>query len=88
MTLKKQETSVQYGEKLHQQLKYGLVMLENILAGYTLPDPFFKTRMKDLTELIMKCLKDPLLPLLELQVYSSKVSCMLKSFHLLSINFF
>ena len=60
--------NVQYGDKLHQQLKYGLVMLENILAGYTLPDVAFRVRMKELVDLVVKSLRDPTLPLLELQV--------------------
>ncbi|XP_053202232.1 acetyl-CoA carboxylase-like isoform X2 [Panonychus citri] len=47
--------------------------LENYLAGYVLPEPFFTNKMQENVTLFMKCLKDPQLPLLELQdIISSK----------------
>ena len=57
-----------HGEKLHQIFRSTQAELENILAGYALPDPFFKSKLQTSIEKLMKCLRDPSLPLLELQV--------------------
>lgn len=57
-----------HGEKLHQIFQSTRAELENILAGYTLPEPYFKPKLQTSIEKLMKCLRDPSLPLLELQV--------------------
>jgi hypothetical protein len=57
-----------HGEKLHQIFQSTRAELENILAGYTLPEPYFKQKLQTSIEKLMKCLRDPSLPLLELQV--------------------
>jgi hypothetical protein len=48
--------------------------LENILAGYGLPEPYFSLKMNHYVEQFMECLRDPRLPLLELQNIISSTS--------------
>ncbi|KAI1309415.1 Acetyl-CoA carboxylase [Halotydeus destructor] len=48
--------------------------LENILAGYVLTDPYFALKMNQFVEIFMDCLRDPRLPLLELQEIISSIS--------------
>ncbi|CAG2120740.1 unnamed protein product, partial [Medioppia subpectinata] len=48
--------------------------LENILAGFGLPEPFFSQNMNLYVEQFMECLRDPRLPLLELQDIISSTS--------------
>ncbi|XP_029649542.1 acetyl-CoA carboxylase-like isoform X2 [Octopus sinensis] len=55
------------GNKLHQVFTSIKAELENILAGYVLPSPYFSERLKESVQTLMKCLRDPNLPLLELQ---------------------
>lgn len=56
------------GDKLHQVFTSTKAELENILSGYVLPDPYFKEGLQKSVQTLMKCLRDPNLPLLELQV--------------------
>ncbi|XP_078337630.1 acetyl-CoA carboxylase-like isoform X9 [Crassostrea virginica] len=63
-----------HGEKLHQIFRSTRAELENILAGYALPDPFFKSKLQTSIERLMKCLRDPSLPLLELQDLVAMIS--------------
>ena len=42
--------------------------LQNIMDGYSVGEPFFSRRLEENVNLLMKALKDPALPLLELQV--------------------
>ena len=56
------------GERLHQVYQRARTELDNIMAGYILLDPYFTTRALATVERMMNCLKDPSLPLLELQV--------------------
>nr|CAD7427551.1 unnamed protein product [Timema monikensis] len=55
-------------EKLNHLVASYKVMLDNILAGYCLPDPYHLARMREVVEKFMASLRDPSLPLLELQV--------------------
>ncbi|XP_076162670.1 acetyl-CoA carboxylase isoform X2 [Ptiloglossa arizonensis] len=48
--------------------------LENILAGYCLPDPYHLPRVRELLEKFMNSLRDPSLPLLELQEVIATIS--------------
>jgi hypothetical protein len=50
------------------------IHLENILAGYGLPEPYFSLKMNHFVEQFMDCLRDPRLPLLELQDIISSTS--------------
>ncbi|KAF6091989.1 acetyl-CoA carboxylase alpha [Phyllostomus discolor] len=68
-----QSTALQ-GEKLHRVFHYVLDNLVNVMNGYCLPDPFFSSRVKDWVERLMKTLRDPSLPLLELQDIMTSVS--------------
>ncbi|XP_041970632.1 acetyl-CoA carboxylase isoform X2 [Aricia agestis] len=55
----------------HNKYKY---ILENTLAGYCLPDPYNIPRIQELVEKFMQSLRDPYLPLLELQEVLSSTS--------------
>ncbi len=57
-----------YGDKTHQLYQTAHARLENLMAGYTTPEPYFLKHMKETVDTMMRCLRDPLLPLLELQV--------------------
>ncbi|XP_058809434.1 acetyl-CoA carboxylase isoform X4 [Phymastichus coffea] len=61
-------------EKLnHLHAKYRAA-LENCLAGYCLPDPYHLPRLRELVERFMSSLRDPSLPLLELQEVIATIS--------------
>ena len=66
--LPKAENPSHHGEKLHQVFLNTKTNLENILSGYCLPDPYFSDRLQRDINTLMKCLRDPALPLYELQV--------------------
>ncbi|ODN03712.1 Acetyl-CoA carboxylase 2 [Orchesella cincta] len=55
------------GDKLNQVYQSCKTTLENVFNGYCLPDPYFSTKVKEIIEKFMKALRDPTLPLLELQ---------------------
>ncbi|XP_033740192.1 acetyl-CoA carboxylase-like isoform X1 [Pecten maximus] len=63
-----------HGERIHQVFQSTRNELESILSGYTLPEPYSKKRMLKSVETLMKCLKDPMLPLLELMDLLSMIS--------------
>ncbi|XP_062596285.1 acetyl-CoA carboxylase 1-like isoform X10 [Saccostrea cucullata] len=73
-TLPQPQAPPTHGEKLHQIFQSTRSELENILAGYTLPDPYFKPKLQTSIERLMKCLRDPSLPLLELQDLVAMIS--------------
>lgn len=56
---------------LHQKYR---AALENTLGGYCLPDPYHLPRLRELIEKFMGSLRDPSLPLLELQEVISTIS--------------
>ncbi|XP_061381495.1 acetyl-CoA carboxylase isoform X1 [Danaus plexippus] len=61
-------------EKLnHAHNKYRYI-LENTLAGYCLPEPYNTPRLREVVEKFMSSLRDPSLPLLELQEVLSSTS--------------
>ncbi|CAK9831548.1 Acetyl-CoA carboxylase [Anthophora retusa] len=61
-------------EKLnHLHAKYRIA-LENTLGGYCLPDPYHLPRVRELIEKFMNSLRDPSLPLLELQEVIATIS--------------
>lgn len=61
-------------QKLNVTFNLAKAHLENILAGYILPEPYFTIKMQHNVELFMECLRDPRLPLLELQDIISSIS--------------
>ncbi|XP_059157454.1 acetyl-CoA carboxylase-like isoform X2 [Physella acuta] len=65
--LPSQENTATHGDKRHQVFQKAKADLDNILSGYILPEPYFKERLASTVDQMMKCLKDPALPLLELQ---------------------
>uniref|UniRef100_A0A8C3P578 Acetyl-CoA carboxylase beta n=1 Tax=Cyanoderma ruficeps TaxID=181631 RepID=A0A8C3P578_9PASS len=69
-----QQTLPITGEKQHQVLRNVLDNLTNVMNGYCLPEPYFKTKMKEWVAQLMKTLRDPALPLLELQEIMTSIS--------------
>ncbi|KAK9874333.1 hypothetical protein WA026_002683 [Henosepilachna vigintioctopunctata] len=49
-------------------------VLENTLAGYCLPEPYHSARLREIIENFMSSLRDPSLPLLELQEVMASIS--------------
>lgn len=72
--LPKIHSTVLQGEKLHRIFHYVLDNLVNVMNGYCLPEPYFSIKLKDWVERLMKTLRDPSLPLLELQDIMTSVS--------------
>uniref|UniRef100_A0A8D2LV15 acetyl-CoA carboxylase n=1 Tax=Varanus komodoensis TaxID=61221 RepID=A0A8D2LV15_VARKO len=72
--LPKIQSTALRGEKLHRVFHYVLDNLVNVMNGYCLPEPFFNSKVKDWVERLMKTLRDPSLPLLELQDIMTSVS--------------
>uniref|UniRef100_A0AAY5F4Q3 acetyl-CoA carboxylase n=1 Tax=Electrophorus electricus TaxID=8005 RepID=A0AAY5F4Q3_ELEEL len=62
------------GEKLHRVFHSTLDHLVHIMNGFCLPEPFFSAKLKEWVERLMKTLRDPSLPLLELQDIMTSVS--------------
>ncbi|KAK6633678.1 hypothetical protein RUM44_004285 [Polyplax serrata] len=62
------------GEKLNQLHNSYRSMLDNILSGYCLPDPYHEPRVREVIEKFMSSLRDPSLPLMELQEVISSIS--------------
>lgn len=60
--------------KLNVTFNIAKTHLEHILAGYVLPEPYFTMKMQQNVEIFMDCLRDPRLPLLELQDIISSIS--------------
>ncbi|XP_059482101.1 acetyl-CoA carboxylase isoform X3 [Neocloeon triangulifer] len=67
-------SGVTYSEKLNYIHNSFRQKLENTLAGYCLPDPYHVPRCKEVIEKFMSSLRDPSLPLLELQEVISSIS--------------
>ncbi|XP_039658817.1 acetyl-CoA carboxylase isoform X2 [Perca fluviatilis] len=55
------------GEKLHQVFHCVLENLVKVMDGYCLEEPLFSSKLKQWVATLMKTLRDPSLPLLELQ---------------------
>ncbi|XP_075070318.1 acetyl-CoA carboxylase 2 isoform X2 [Mixophyes fleayi] len=69
-----QQTLPIIGEKLHQVYHSVLENLINVMNGYCLPEPYFIGKVKEWVHKLMKTLRDPSLPLLELQEIMTSVS--------------
>ncbi|XP_071044333.1 acetyl-CoA carboxylase isoform X1 [Parasteatoda tepidariorum] len=63
-----------HGDKLNQIFQASKQELEYILSGYALQDPYFITKLSEAVNTFMRCLRDPSLPLLELQDIISSIS--------------
>ncbi|KAL9876922.1 acetyl-CoA carboxylase isoform 1-T1 [Glossina fuscipes fuscipes] len=61
-------------EKLNHIHNTYKAILENTLAGYCLPEPYNAQRLRDVIEKFMQSLRDPSLPLLELQEVIASIS--------------
>ncbi|XP_075575894.1 acetyl-CoA carboxylase 1 isoform X5 [Pelecanus crispus] len=73
-TLPQNQSTALRGEKLHRIFHYVLDNLVNVMNGYCLPEPYFISKVKGWVERLMKTLRDPSLPLLELQDIMTSVS--------------
>uniref|UniRef100_G3TBG5 acetyl-CoA carboxylase n=1 Tax=Loxodonta africana TaxID=9785 RepID=G3TBG5_LOXAF len=62
------------GEKLHQVFHNVLENLTNVMSGYCLPEPIFSIKLKEWVQKLMMTLRNPSLPLLELQEIMTSVS--------------
>ncbi|XP_048044599.1 acetyl-CoA carboxylase 2 isoform X5 [Megalobrama amblycephala] len=62
------------GERLHQVFHNVLENLVKIMDGYCLPEPYFSQKLKKWVDTLMKTLRDPSLPLLELQEIMTSVA--------------
>uniref|UniRef100_A0A4W5JZX3 acetyl-CoA carboxylase n=1 Tax=Hucho hucho TaxID=62062 RepID=A0A4W5JZX3_9TELE len=62
------------GEKLHRVFHSTLDHLVHVMNGFCLPELFFSGKLKEWVETLMKTLRDPSLPLLELQDIMTSVS--------------
>uniref|UniRef100_A0A8C2PQS0 acetyl-CoA carboxylase n=1 Tax=Cyprinus carpio TaxID=7962 RepID=A0A8C2PQS0_CYPCA len=72
--LPSQETLPVVGERLHQVFHNVLENLVKIMDGYCLPEPYFSQKLKKWLDTLMKTLRDPSLPLLELQEIMTSVA--------------
>lgn len=63
-----------FSEKLNRVHNNYKTILENTLSGYSLPDPFNAPRLREIIEKFMQSLRDPSLPLLELQEVIASIS--------------
>ncbi|CAF0748849.1 unnamed protein product [Brachionus calyciflorus] len=61
------------GNKLHQVFQSTKESLCHILDGYSYPEPYFKERAESAVNCLMNALRDPSLPLLELQELISSI---------------
>lgn len=61
-------------EKLNRIHNSYKLILENTLTGFCLPDPYNAPRLREVIEKFMQCLRDPSLPLLELQEVIATIS--------------
>lgn len=62
------------GEKLHQVFHSVLENLIKVMDGYCLEEPYFSNKLKGWVATLMKTLRDPSLPLLELQEIMTSVA--------------
>lgn len=62
------------GSKINQVCHHTQENLRNIMLGYCLPDPFFNSKMLEDVERLIVTLRDPALPLLEMQELLASVS--------------
>ncbi|XP_072289677.1 acetyl-CoA carboxylase isoform X3 [Eucyclogobius newberryi] len=62
------------GEKLHQVFHTVLENLIKVMDGYCLEEPYFSNKLKHWVVTLMKTLRDPSLPLLELQEIMTSVA--------------
>ncbi|AWP07055.1 putative acetyl-CoA carboxylase-like [Scophthalmus maximus] len=73
-TLPTQQALPMVGEKLHQVFHSVLENLIKVMDGYCLEEPYFSTKLKQWVATLMKTLRDPSLPLLELQEIMTSVA--------------
>ncbi|XP_043967456.1 acetyl-CoA carboxylase isoform X2 [Gambusia affinis] len=73
-TLPPQQPLPMVGEKLHQVFHNVLENLVRVMDGYCLEEPYFSTKLNEWVATLMKTLRDPSLPLLELQEIMTSVA--------------
>ncbi|PWA19506.1 hypothetical protein CCH79_00006981 [Gambusia affinis] len=73
-TLPPQQPLPMVGEKLHQVFHNVLENLVRVMDGYCLEEPYFSTKLNEWVATLMRTLRDPSLPLLELQEIMTSVA--------------
>ncbi|XP_047447248.1 acetyl-CoA carboxylase isoform X2 [Mugil cephalus] len=73
-TLPPQQPLPMVGEKLHQVFHSVLENLVKVMDGYCLEEPYYSSKLKQWVATLMKTLRDPSLPLLELQEIMTSVA--------------
>ncbi|KRX91996.1 Acetyl-CoA carboxylase [Trichinella pseudospiralis] len=73
-TFPKHCPTAQHAEKLYQTYRDLVSYFNHLLEGYTLPEPYFSTDLREKVEKFFRVLKDPWLPLYELQESISIIS--------------
>lgn len=63
--------------KLNQVFEKCVKELEQILDGYCLPEPYFTPKLQKTVNQFMACLRDPRLPLIDIQVGDSLLEFLL-----------
>ncbi|KRZ71508.1 Acetyl-CoA carboxylase, partial [Trichinella papuae] len=66
--------TAQHAEKLYQTYRDLVSYFNHLLEGYTLPEPYFSADLREKVEKFFRVLKDPWLPLYELQESISIIS--------------
>ncbi|XP_074743093.1 acetyl-CoA carboxylase 2 isoform X3 [Strix uralensis] len=69
-----QQTLPITGEKQHQVLRNVLDNLTNVMNGYCLPEPYFSAKVREWVAQLMNTMREPSLPLLELQEIMTSIS--------------
>lgn len=72
--LPSQQHQLIVGKKLHQKFHSVLENLIKVMEGYCLEEPYFSNKLRDWVAILMKTLRDPSLPLLELQEIMTSVA--------------
>ncbi|XP_071943409.1 acetyl-CoA carboxylase-like isoform X2 [Antedon mediterranea] len=62
-----------HGSKLHQVFQKAKEALDNIMNGYCLPEPYFEEKCEEYVQMFMKSVRNPALPLLEMQEMVSSI---------------
>uniref|UniRef100_A0A914WMT1 Acetyl-CoA carboxylase n=1 Tax=Plectus sambesii TaxID=2011161 RepID=A0A914WMT1_9BILA len=68
------EASQQKSQKPHKDFRNLVQEIKDIFNGYSLPEPYFTVRLKEIVDRLFQVLDDPRLPLLELQELMAVVS--------------
>ncbi|XP_048578343.1 acetyl-CoA carboxylase-like isoform X1 [Nematostella vectensis] len=66
--------SIQKGMKLHQVYQIAKENLQNVMDGYCVDEPYLTPRLEENVDVLLKSLRNPALPLLELKEMISSIA--------------